>query len=126
MKKIKFWSYIIVPLLLTINCKTAFSQTDDIKTSYALGRYFYQNKDYLQAYKFLLIYRTSNLTTLNLTKNVSLLRSINNAVNYCESQLKEGMFEIKRSGKGYMESTPDTLKKINKRVQPGLPAEIHL
>jgi len=74
--------------VFTSNRLAAQTKDADVANARILGKYFYDKGDYLNAYKFLLIYKYSHLDSLNTTACKSELQSVNNAIAYSEKYIK--------------------------------------
>lgn len=57
----------------------------NVAAYYSMGKYYYDNKDYLNAYKHLLAYKFLNLENLEKPAGKNTMSTLNEAVNYCEA-----------------------------------------
>jgi hypothetical protein len=90
---------------------------------YSMGKYYYDNKVYLNAYKFLLGYKYLNLDLLDKPANKSALTSLDHVINYCEAQLRKGISESSTfNRRGWAEPNMDSINTIVREVPPELPA----
>jgi hypothetical protein len=115
---------LILLIVFSTFCNHLFCQKDvDIRSSsYILGKQFYVNRDYLNAYKYLLAYKFSNYDKLSRSENSAQFTSLNNAIVYCESQIKKGLAGSHEwKGDSWSESEIDTAKKKSNEPPPILP-----
>lgn len=116
---------LLIIILFSISCSYAYCQKDiDIRSSsYILGKQFYINKDYLNAYKYLLAYKFTNYDKLSKSENAQAFESLNNAIIYCESQIKKGLTGSGSwEGRGWSQSEVETAKQTTKESPPTLPS----
>jgi hypothetical protein len=100
-------------------------ETNDVNNAYALGSYFYKSRDYLNAYKFLLIYKYAHLDELSKPAKKNAVNELNAAILYCETQLKSGLMGGQLfNGRGYDATEKDTIKQKAQKLPPGLPAKL--
>lgn len=98
------------------------SSTQSPAIYYSMGKYYYDNKDYLNAYKFLLGYKYLNLAQLDKPANKVALSSLDQVINYCEAQLRKGISESSTfNRRGWSEPNMDSINAIVKQVPPDLP-----
>ena len=99
------------------------SSTQNPAIYYSMGKYYYDNKDYLNAYKFLLGYKYLNLGQLDKPANKSTLSALDHVINYCEAQLRKGISESSTfNRRGWAEPNMDSINAIVREVPPDLPA----
>lgn len=104
-------------ILFVIGLSTRLSaqsvEKNDIRNAYNLGKLFYSQGDFLQAFKFLLIYKYCNADTLALPKYRGNLVSVNKAIDYCEYELSKKLTKsITLSGRGYLGKVDDSIRTI--------------
>ncbi len=85
------------------------SETQIISESYRKGMISYREKNYLSAYKYLIIYKYTHFDTLNLRKNLSNLQTINQAIAHCENQLKSGNISTTLKGSPKIKAARDNM-----------------
>lgn len=118
MKKIL---YILTVTILHLT-SNAQNSTDDPSLYYSLGKHYYDNQDYLTAYKYLLGYKFLNYQKLNNSEYSSTLSNLNKVINYCEAQLRKGISESSTfNRRGWSEPKIDSINTIVKSAPPKLP-----
>lgn len=119
MRKLTF-----IILLIFFSCKVFCQNEVDIRSSsYVLGKQFYINKDYLNAYKYLLAYKFTNYEQLSKPENNAAFTSINSVIIYCESQIKKGLTGSGSwEGRGWSQPEVETAKEKSKEKPPALPS----
>jgi len=115
---------IILTIALLIVSIGTFSQNeaDERAFSYGLAKTYYSDKDYINAYKYFLIYKYSHFELLQSAKNQFFLTALNDAIKFCETRIqiavsKEGSWQ----GKGWNESEVESFVKVKNDPPPAIP-----
>lgn len=75
--------------LFVSHCLMAQTKDADITGARALAKHYYSKGDFLNAYKFLLIYKYSHWDSLNSATCKQELQAVNNAISYSEKNIKD-------------------------------------
>jgi hypothetical protein len=115
--------FILFISLVTLSIKVFCQNEVDIRpSSYILGKKFYNDKDFLNAYKYLLAYKFAYYENAIKPENAKALASLNDAILYCEAQIKNGLSGSKSwEGRGWYKTEVETAKEKVKEKMPSLP-----
>lgn len=108
------YKFVLVILLsLTYGKSYCQSEVDERSDSYTIGKQMYKNGNYLGAYRYLLAYKFSYYDELTKPGNKVLFAGLNNAIVYCESQIKKGLSASQGyEGMGYSPSDVARAKQV--------------
>lgn len=118
---------ILLSTLLFCSAEPAHSQSteDLIISSKMMGKSYYTNGDFFNAFKYLQAFKYLDYKRLSAPKNAGELDRLEKVILYCESKVKEGLTSLRReeiktyTGRGFA-SEMDSVKAVLSRPAPKL------